>query len=147
MKYHKGRFVPKNIYKYKGDHSRIYHRSGLEKRFMILFDKNPAVLEWASEEIVIPYYSTVDRKRHRYYPDFYAKLQTKNGIKQYVFEIKPKSLFEKRKTPKRITKKFLREMAEIEINNNKWKAAKAFCEKLGWSFEVLTDNSLKRFRS
>ncbi len=139
--------MPKNIYKYKGDHSRIYHRSGLEKRFMILFDKNPAVLEWASEEIVIPYYSTVDRKRHRYYPDFYAKLQTKNGIKQYVFEIKPKSLFEKRKTPKRITKKFLREMAEIEINNNKWKAAKAFCEKLGWSFEVLTDNSLKRFRS
>ena len=146
MKYHTGYFVPKNIYKYKGDHTKIYHRSGLEKKFMILFDKNPSVLEWASEEIIIPYYSTVDRRKHRYFPDFYAKLKTKDGEKKFIFEVKPKSLFKKKKTPKRITKKFLREMAEIEINNNKWKAAKAFCNRYGWSFQILTDNNLKRFK-
>ena len=81
MKYHTGYFVPKNIYKYKGDHTKIYHRSGLEKKFMILFDKNPSVMEWNSESIIIPYYSTVDRKKHRYFPDFYAKLKTKDGEK------------------------------------------------------------------
>ena len=107
MKYHTGYFVPKNIYKYKGDHT---------------------------------------RKKHRYLPDFYAKLKTKDGEKKFIFEVKPKSLFKKKKTPKRITKKFLREMAEIEINNNKWKAAKAFCERYGWSFQILTDDNLKRFR-
>ena len=146
MRYHTGYFIPKHIYKYKGDPNKIYHRSGLEKRFMILFDKNPAVLEWGSEPIIIPYFSNIDKKMHRYFPDFYAKIKTKDGEKKFILEIKPKSLFKKRKKPKRVTKKVLREMAEIEINNNKWEAARKFCKKRNWSFEVLTDDHLKRFR-
>ena len=39
--------------------------------------QNSSVQEWGSEEIVIPYVSPVDGKRHKYYPDFYVKIKGK----------------------------------------------------------------------
>ena len=37
-------------------------------------DITHSVQEWGSEEIIIPYISPVDGKRHRYFPDFYVKI-------------------------------------------------------------------------
>ena len=49
-----GRFKPRNPGKYKGDPSNIIYRSSWEKKFMLWCDCNLNVLEWGSEEIVIP---------------------------------------------------------------------------------------------
>ena len=58
---------------------------------MVYCDLNENILEWGSEEIVLPYRSPIDNKIHRYYPDFYIKVKERNGrIKKYIIEIKPK---------------------------------------------------------
>ena len=57
---------------------------------MVYCDKNQNILEWASEEIAIPYRSPIDNRVHRYFPDFYMKVKETNGkIKNYVIEVKP----------------------------------------------------------
>ena len=56
---------------------------------MVWCDKNENVLQWGSEEIVIPYISPVDRRVHRYFPDFYVKAKTRDErIKKYIVEVK-----------------------------------------------------------
>ena len=69
----------------------IIYRSLWERKFMTFCDNNSSVIEWGSEEVVIPYRSPLDGKVHRYYVDFYIKVRTtKNEIKEYLIEIKPK---------------------------------------------------------
>ena len=46
---------------------------------MVYCDLNENILEWGSEEIVIPYRSPLDSRVHRYFPDFYIKVREKNG--------------------------------------------------------------------
>ena len=54
-------------------------------------DKNPSIVSWASEELIVPYKSPVDNKFHRYYPDFLVKVRTKEGkLKTLMIEVKPK---------------------------------------------------------
>ena len=55
-------------------------------------DHTDSILEWGSEEIIIPYRSPIDNRVHRYYPDFYIKVREKSGkISRYIVEIKPKN--------------------------------------------------------
>ena len=86
---YKGKFRPTNRNKYRGDINNIVYRSLWERKFMVYCDDNNDIVEWGSEELIIPYVSPLDHKRHRYFPDFYIK--TKNGDK-FMVEIKPKSL-------------------------------------------------------
>ena len=74
-----GKFRPRHPKKYKGDPTNIIYRSLWERKFMVYCDKNDAILEWASEEIAIPYRSPVDNRVHRYFPDFYIKVQENTG--------------------------------------------------------------------
>ena len=54
---------------------------------MVYCDTNNAVIEWGSEEIIIPYLSPWDGRIHRYFPDFYIKIKQHNGsIKKFVIE-------------------------------------------------------------
>ena len=86
-----GKFKPKNYKKYRGNPTKIYYRSLWERRFMIYCDNNPAILEWGSEELIIPYLSPVDKKIHRYFPDFYIKYMDKKGkVIREIIEVKPK---------------------------------------------------------
>ena len=55
---YKGKFTPENPSKYAGDSNNIIYRSMWERRCMKYFDNNPSILQWASEEVVIPYYDT-----------------------------------------------------------------------------------------
>ena len=73
---YKGKFRPHNIKKYRGNHKGIIYRSLWELRFMRYCDNTPSILEWASEELIIPYRSPVDGKKHRYFPDFWLKVKT-----------------------------------------------------------------------
>ena len=43
---YKGRYVPTNPKKYKGNPNTIYYRSLWERKFMVYCDINPKILEW-----------------------------------------------------------------------------------------------------
>ena len=50
-------------------------------------DSTTNILEWGSEEIVLPYRSPIDNKVHRYFPDFYIKVRESTGhIKRYLID-------------------------------------------------------------
>ena len=138
----KGVFTPTNPSKYKGDASNIVYRSSWELRLMKHFDRDPSVLWWASEELVIPYISPVDNRKHRYFPDFIAKMKRKDGtVMTYVIEVKPKKQTQK-PVQKRKTQRFIQEAATYAVNQMKWKAAEEFCHEHGWKFQIITEDEL-----
>ena len=69
-KTYRGRYKPKNPHKYIGDITNIIYRSLWERKFMIFCDSTQSILKWASEEIIIPYFYSIDKKVHKYYVDF-----------------------------------------------------------------------------
>ena len=68
-KYANGKFTVKNPEKYMGKKSPTY-RSSWEFAFMNFCDNNPAVLNWTSESVKIPYFNPVSGKNTIYVPDF-----------------------------------------------------------------------------
>ena len=62
---YKGRYIPQNPKKYKGDPQRVVYRSLWERKFMVYCDTNPKILEWGSEVVIIPYLSPWDGKIQR----------------------------------------------------------------------------------
>ena len=140
---YKGKYQPSFPRKYKGDPTNIVFRSLWERKFMVYCDKNANVLEWASEEIAIPYVSPVDQRSHRYFPDFYMKVKETDGrIKKYVIEVKPLKQCSPPKKPKRQTKGYIREAFEYAKNQAKWKEAREWCADRQWEFKVVTEKEL-----
>ena len=140
---YRGKYYPSFPKKYKGDPTNIIYRSLWERKFMVYCDKNQNILEWASEEIAIPYRSPIDNRVHRYFPDFYMKVKETNGkIKNYVIEVKPAKQTIPPKKPKRQTKGYIREAYEYAKNQAKWKMAKEYCADRQWEFKVVTEKEL-----
>ena len=146
---YKGKFKPKNPKKYKGNPTNIIYRSLLERRFMVYLDNNPSILKWSSEEIIIPYLSPVDKRVHRYFPDFYMMYRNVEGyIIETLVEIKPLSQTKppnpKRKLTKtgRKSKRYLREVNTYIINEAKWKQAMKYCEDRNWSWKIITEKEI-----
>ena len=140
---YRGKYYPSFPRKYKGDPTNIIYRSLWERKFMVYCDKNQNILEWASEEIAIPYRSPIDNRVHRYFPDFYMKVKETNGkIKNYVIEVKPAKQTKPPAKPKRQTKGYIREAFEYARNQAKWKAAREFCADRMWEFKVITESEL-----
>ena len=141
-----GKYRPSNRNKYKGDPTNIIYRSLWELKFMKWCDANENVLEWGSEEIIIPYISPVDNRVHRYYPDFYVKAIQRNGrssksiieVKPYDQTIAPKRKFASRK----VTKRYLTEVKTFAVNQAKWKAADNYCKDRRMTFRILTQHEL-----
>ncbi len=139
---YKGKFTPQNPQKYNGNPDNIIYRSSWELRCMKWFDDNPNIIWWSSEELAIPYYSPVDKRMHRYFPDFIIKVKRKDDtIMTYVVEVKPEAQT-KKPTQKRKTKNFLRESITYVVNQMKWKAADEFCHAHGWEFKIITEKDL-----
>lgn len=110
---------------------------------MVFCDKNPNILQWGSEEIVIPYRSPLDGRIHRYYVDFYIKLQTKNSeIKKYLIEVKPKKQTVPPAAEKRQTKTYKNKVLTFLKNKAKWEAANDWCEDRQMEFLILTEDHL-----
>tara|TARA_B100001113_G_scaffold202257_1_gene165770 strand:- start:39 stop:500 length:462 start_codon:yes stop_codon:yes gene_type:complete len=140
-----GIYKPLNIKKYKGNVNNIIYRSSWEKRFMIYCDKNPNVVEWGSEEIII-WYRSIDNRPHRYYPDFYMKVRLADkSLKKFVVEIKPKKQTRKPKKPQRQSRVYKNAVLTYERNMRKWSTAHAWCEKRDMNFIILTEDHLKTF--
>lgn len=144
VQYYKGKYKLKNPQKYRGNPTNVIYRSLWERQVMKFLDEQEAILEWASEELVIPYVSPLDNKRHRYFPDFYMKfLNSKGEIKEMIIEVKPAAQTkEPSKSTKKPTKKYITEVATWGVNQAKWNAAKEYCKTRGWEFQVLTEAEL-----
>ena len=141
-KSYRGLYRPTNPKKYVGNTKQIVYRSLLERRFMRYCYLNQDILFWASEELPVRYYNPLDKKYHRYFPDFVVK--TVNNDK-YMIEIKPSRQAVKPKPPKkktRVTKSYLYECKTYAVNQAKWKAAVEFCEDRRINFKVITEDEL-----
>jgi hypothetical protein len=140
---YKGKYKPSYPKKYKGDPTNIIYRSLWERRFMVYCDTNERILEWGSEEVFVWYKSPIDGKAHRYFPDFYIKVQEATGsIKKYLIEIKPQRQTVPPTKPQRQTKKYISEVYEYAKNQSKWEAAREWCADRGYEFKVITENEL-----
>lgn len=110
---------------------------------MSFLDMHPDVIEWASEEFSIPYLSPVDRKIHRYYPDFFVKRKGKNGkVESMVLEVKPRKQLEPPIVPKKQSPRYIKEAVTYAVNSAKWEAAHSFCEKNKMKFLILTEEDI-----
>ena len=140
---YRGFFQPQNPHKYLGNLSQIVYRSSYEVRFMKWCDLNESVLQWGSEEVIIPYISPADNKTHRYFVDFFIKIKTKDGfIKKYLVEVKPYRFTQEPVTPKRKTKNFINEVVQWAVNTAKWNSARKVASTMGWEFMLITEKDL-----
>lgn len=140
---YKGKFKPHNPSKYIGDPTNIIYRSLWELRFMRYLDSHPSVIEWASEEISIPYYSPVDKKIHRYYPDFWVKSRVSDGtINTMLVEIKPDAQTRVPVKNEKHRRRYINELKTYGVNTAKWKAAEQYCQERKWIFKILTEKQL-----
>jgi hypothetical protein len=136
-----GRYTPKNIKKYRGNPDKVYYRSLWERNFMVYCDNTSAILEWGSEEVIIPYISPLDGRKHRYFPDFYIKVKQADGsIKKIIIEVKPKKQCKPPDIPKKKTKRFINEVRTWGVNKAKWEAAIEWCNDRGMEFKILTED-------
>jgi hypothetical protein len=140
---YKGKFKPSFPEKYVGNPTSIIYRSLWELKFLKYCDTNENILEYASEELAIPYISPVDGKTHKYFPDVYIKVKEPDGsIKKYLIEIKPYKQTIAPPKPKRQTKGYIYEVYEYAKNQSKWEAAREYCKDRGWTFRILTENEI-----
>jgi len=110
---------------------------------MVYCDDSAAILEWGSEEVIIPYKSPLDNRVHRYFPDFYIKYKNREGkIIREIIEVKPKKYLSPPKEPKRKTKRYLTEVSNYAVNQSKFKAAEEFCAERKLAFRILTEDHL-----
>ena len=140
---YKGRYAPKNPQKYKGNPRGIIYRSSWERKMMVYCDTNKAILEWGSEEIIIPYLSPWDGRIHRYFPDFYIKVKQSSGtIKKFIIEVKPKNQCAPPAESRKKTRRWYKEAKAWGINSAKWKYATEWCASNDMEFKILTEDHL-----
>lgn len=136
----KGFFKCHHPEKYMGNANGIVYRSQWEFKVMRILDHDENVKRWASEEFSIKYISPVDKKWHRYFPDFYVEY--KNGLKELI-EVKP---FNQAVPPvpsvKKSRRRLITEIKTYETNKAKWAYAQEWCKLNGVTFKVLTEKEL-----
>lgn len=125
-----GEYNPANKEKYVGTYPIIF-RSSWEKKMCFYLDNDPKVIKWASEPFEIPYISRVDRKRHRYYPDFYFMVLRGDECLEYVAEVKPNQQLNRPNKPKTTNivtqQKFNYQLKNYLTVVSKMEAAKEWC--------------------
>lgn len=134
-----------NPQKYRGDPTNCVYRSLWERRFMQYCDTNESILEWSSEEVIVPYRSPLDGKIHRYFVDFWIKTKDSDSKEKCILvEIKPKNMTEKPmiNESKKMSKSSIIKMRDWIINSTKWEAAKNYCADRGWEFKILTEQEI-----
>jgi hypothetical protein len=144
MATYKGYFKPTNPNKYRGNPQNIIYRSRWEYLVMDRFDKDPNVVSWGSEEIIVPYKSPVDGRFHRYFVDFIVTVINKEGIKETsLIEVKPAA---QTKPPviqeNTKSRRYINEVMTWGVNSAKWKAANDFCKDRGWKFLIFTEKEI-----
>lgn len=132
-KFASGKYLIKNPEKYIGKRAPTY-RSSWEFTFCSFCDNNPAIINWASEAVQIPYYNPVSGKNTIYVPDFLiVYVDAKQRKHTELVEIKPlkEATMESAKT--------LRDKYSVAINMAKWAAADAWARANNIRFRVVTE--------
>lgn len=142
-----GIYKPINPNKYVGDINNIVYRSSWEKKFLQWCDSRDAVLEYSSEETIVPYYFPLDQKNHRYFVDFRIKMVNNKGeVEELLVEIKPYKETIKPVPPKNNNRKavvrYNGEVATYIKNQCKWQNADKYAKERNMKFIVLTENQL-----
>lgn len=146
-RFKQGYYKPKNHKKYVGDYTNVIYRSSWEYKFMVYCDVSSHVLEWSSEPVGIDYISPIDKKKHKYFVDFYAKMLINGVEKRYIIEVKPSSqykfrpIFEGRRTQKKL-ERYKNDLEVWVINNAKFKYAMKFAEERGMEFKIIDESNL-----
>lgn len=99
----------------------LKYRSGLEEKVYKILDQHDDVVSFYSEPFQIDYIHK--GQAHKYWPDLIVSFI--DGTKQ-LWEIKPAN------------------QTDLEMNKNKWYAAKEACKIRGWSFEVYTEQRINK---
>ena len=121
----------------------IEYRSSWEKRFCVYADLHSSIIKVSSEPFAIPYLSPLDNKVHRYYIDFYVEMIKKDGTTEEVLiEVKPHAETKKPRQNKKNPTAYRRAVETFLRNSAKWDAARAFCEKNGLRFLIMTEFEL-----
>ena len=132
-KYASGKYQVKNPEKYMGKRLPNY-RSSWEFTFMSFCDNNPAVINWVSEGVKIPYFNPVSGKQTVYVPDFLVVYIDANQRKHTeLVEIKPSS-----ETTMESARSY-RDKLSVAINMAKFAAADAWCRANGFKFRVISE--------
>lgn len=139
-RWRQGVFVPKNPDKFLG--TKAIYRSGLELKFFRFCDDNKNIRKWGSENVIVPYYSPLDNKGHKYYVDNYIEIFEGNTLVKYLVEIKHSRETKPPKTKYRNRRHLLYEQKTFIRNQAKWKAAREFSKKRGYKFIILTEKEL-----
>ena len=131
-----GKFTLKNPEKYIGKRAPTY-RSSWEFTFCAFCDNNPAVVNWASEAIQIPYRNPVSGKQTVYVPDFIiVYVDAKQKKHTELIEIKPS------KEASIESAKSYRDKLMVAINMAKWAAADNWARAHNMRFRVVTEFDL-----
>lgn len=140
-RFKQGIYKPLNN-KYKGKHYPKY-RSSWELKFFRWCDLNPHVVEWNSENVVIPYAIGKNGKLRRYIVDNTLTMKQNGQLRKYLVEIKPYAQTQPPK-PHGNKKKstILYEQYTYAKNVSKWTAAKTWCKKHGYDFLIVTEREL-----
>lgn len=140
--YLQGRYTPNQPKKYEGDIRKIDWRSSWELTAFKWCDRTKRVLKWSSEEVVIPYISPVDGKRHRYFVDLkFDYLMEDGSVRTFLVEIKPLA---QTRPPRQAGKpeNYMEKLKTYHVNQAKWEAARAYCKEVGWNFQIWTEEEL-----
>jgi len=133
----RGKYSPKNKEKYVGVGDPTY-RSSWELTFMMFCDNNPAVQQWASESVKIPYQDPLTGKNTVYVPDFLITYVDKNMAKHAeLIEIKPNKQMKLEAVGKNPYNQ-----AEYVKNMAKWEAASRWAKRYGLTFRVINENDI-----
>lgn len=140
----KGWYTPINPEKYVGDATKIRFMSSWELDVHKFLDTNPNVHNWGSEIVKIPYLKRQTGRIHNYYIDYYVRLQNVRGeIVEELWEVKP---FAQCKAPKNTKRKkqstFLYEQSAWLTNEDKWAAAKKWCDARNVRFRIVTEKDI-----
>lgn len=137
LKFAKGLFKLKNPEKYIGINTPVY-RSSWEFSIMEMCDKNPAIVQWASESIKIPYRDPLTGKNTVYVPDFLVVFVDKNK-KQHaeIWEVKPAKQAFAESVGKNVY-----DQASFIRNKAKWEVAGQWAKKAGLKFRIITENDI-----
>ena len=133
----RGKYKVKNPEKYVGVGDPTY-RSSWEMTFMMFCDNNPAVQQWASESVKIPYRDPLTGKNTVYVPDFLVVYVDKDSKKHAeLIEIKPKS----QAMLESVGKNKLNQ-AQYVKNMAKWQAAQSWCKRFGLKFRIVSEDDI-----
>ena len=137
LRFANGVYKLKNPEKYIGLGSPRY-RSSWEMAVMKMCDENPAIQQWASESVKIPYRDPLTGKHTVYVPDFlvhYVDAQQKKHTE--LWEIKPRNqtlIEEVGKNPYN--------QAQFIKNMAKWEVARQWARKHSLVFRVISEDQI-----